>query len=105
MGEAKRWREFGEPPRGPRREMVAIRDLAGIMCGWAGCETTGEGIDRAPEGWRTLVVSKYSLLKPSGVLNAEVDMMLCPKHVAMLKAFLKPLVGPGEIGALRLPLP
>jgi hypothetical protein len=76
----------------PKKERVRIGDIAGSLCGWAWCSATAEWTprdDRHPEGWRALVVSKYSLLEPAGVLNAEVDMTLCPEHVQALKRLLK----------------
>ena len=76
-----------------KTELIRIGDVAGAMCGWAGCSSTapfGEG-GLFPEGWRSLVVTKYSLLEPAGVLHAEVDMMLCPDHVKRLKLLVKAL--------------
>ena len=77
----------------PRKEMVRTEDIAGVLCGWGGCSASAR-FDRTagglvPEGWRALVVSKYSLLEAAGVLNAEVDRMLCPQHVEALKRLLK----------------
>jgi hypothetical protein len=75
----------------PRKEQVKVSDIVGALCGWASCSAMapyGAG-GLVPEGWRSLVVTKYSLLEPSGVLNAEVDMMLCPDHVQALSRLLK----------------
>ena len=71
--------------------MVNPSDIAGVLCGWAGCSATAdfsaEGL--VPENWRALIVSKYSLLERAGVLRADVDMMLCPEHVQALRRLLK----------------
>jgi hypothetical protein len=70
--------------------MVNPRDIAGVMCGWRGCDATAKFAGQLlPEGWRALVVSKYSLLEPAGVMSADVDMMLCPTHVVSLRQLLK----------------
>jgi hypothetical protein len=85
-------RTAGDGAAGVRRtERIKVSDIRGAMCGWAGCASAAPfgGGGLLPEGWRALVVSKYSLLNPAGVLQAEVDMMLCPDHVAMLKRLLK----------------
>lgn len=79
----------------PHIERVRLDQLTGAMCGWAGCGTSapfGTG-GLLPEGWRALIVSKYSLLEPAGVLKAEVDMMLCPEHVGALRRLLKQFPG------------
>ncbi len=75
----------------PSRELVKPSDIAGVLCGWAGCSTAARFGPKGlvPEGWRALVMSKYLLLEPAGVLNAEVDRMLCPEHVEALKRLLK----------------
>ena len=71
--------------------MVNPRDIAGVLCGWRSCSTPAEfAAGRLlPEGWRALVVSKYSLLEPAGVMKADTDMMLCPAHVEAIKNLLK----------------
>jgi hypothetical protein len=74
-----------KPPRG---ELLRPGDVAGVLCGWGGCNATAER-SLVPEGWRSLVISKYSLLEPAGVMDADRDMMLCPAHVESLKLLLK----------------
>jgi hypothetical protein len=81
-----------DQPRQPRREPVNPSDIVGVLCGWAGCGATAEyARNLIPEGWRALVISKYSLLEPAGVMRADIDMMLCPPHVQTLKLLLKPV--------------
>jgi hypothetical protein len=73
-------------------EMVPLKNLRGVACGWAGCQESyviNAAAHQAPEGWRALVVTKYNLLEPAGVLNADHDKMLCPAHVAALQPLLK----------------
>jgi len=74
-----------------KRELVNPRDITGVLCSWSGCRTATEfgPWDLVAEGWRALVVSKYSLLEPQGVMYADVDMMLCPQHVQQLRRPLK----------------
>jgi len=74
-----------KPPRG---ELLRPSDIAGVLCGWTGCNATAEA-GLVPEGWRSLVISKYSLLEPAGVMDADRDTMLCPAHVESLKLLLK----------------
>ena len=79
------------PPRNPSLININPADIADVLCGWADCRI-GADISadvRVPEGWRALVVSKYSLLERSGVLRADVDMVLCPEHVGALRRLLK----------------
>jgi hypothetical protein len=73
-----------KPPRG---ELLKPSDIAGVLCGWGGCNASAEA-GLVPEGWRSLVISKYSLLEPAGVMDADRDMM-CPAHVESLKLLLK----------------
>jgi hypothetical protein len=78
-----------KPPRG---ELLRPRDIAGVLCGWVGCNATAEYVGGpVPEGWRSLVISEYSLLEPAAVMKADRDMMLCPAHVQSLKLLLKPV--------------
>jgi hypothetical protein len=80
-----------DKPTTPRREMVKASDIKGVLCGWAGCGESAEygAAGLLPEGWRSLVMTKYSLLDAAGVFKAERDMMLCPAHVEQLKRLLK----------------
>jgi len=76
-----------KPSRG---ELLRPGDIAGVLCGWVGCNATTEYVDGpVPEGWRSLVISKQSLLEPAAVMKADRDMMLCPAHVQSLKLLLK----------------
>jgi hypothetical protein len=73
-----------------RIQWVKPSEIGGVMCGWADCQTGVEfRLGLVPEGWRALVISKYSLLEREGVMNADRDMMLCPVHVEALKRLLK----------------
>jgi transcriptional regulator with XRE-family HTH domain len=76
-----------KPSRG---ELLRPSDIAGVLCGWLGCNATTEYVGGpVPQGWRSLVISKQSLLEPAAVMTADRDMMLCPAHVQSLKLLLK----------------
>jgi hypothetical protein len=51
--------------RPSRGELLRPSDIAGVLCGWSGCNATADA-GFVPEGWRSLVISKYSLLEPAG---------------------------------------
>ena len=73
-------------------KMLNLKELTHVRCGWMACMATiptPEGEAPFPAGWRTLVVSEKSLHTLAGLMEADHDKMLCPKHVRELDRLLE----------------
>jgi hypothetical protein len=53
----------------------------GRLCAWKDCQSSYQG--KLPPGWRWLAIYK------EGVLDGEIDGVLCPAHVAEVGNYLR----------------
>jgi len=87
----RRIRESGKPVEWVRRE-----NLVGKVCAWRGCGQwcldNPSDLAELPLGWRYLIVSPVSVLKPDWFNYSDRDAVICPAHFQELDALLMSLV-------------
>lgn len=68
------------------------QDSPAVMCRWRDCRVVGpSGSDGLlGEGWRDLLISKYSWHPSRAEIGLEWMGFLCPEHVKVLWTLLKP---------------
>ncbi len=60
-----------------------------MVCAWKGCLHTIFVGDTLPAGWKSIVVTRSTIVDQKSLMFADIDGILCPEHFAELRSYLK----------------